>query len=76
MEPVQTALIIHQYLIPGAQVGAKVLTDGATGDLIDVFSVYRPVTPDQGCLWCNGLIDTAASRQKHSTSRNAEHSST
>lgn len=51
--------LIHQYLIPGAQVGAKVLTDGATGDLIDVFSVYRPVTPDQGCLWCNGLIDTA-----------------
>jgi len=48
--------LVHQYLIPGAQVGAKVTVDKATGEVLDVFSVYRPVLPDSGCLWCNGLI--------------------
>jgi molybdopterin/thiamine biosynthesis adenylyltransferase len=51
--------IVHQYLIPGVQVGAKVQVDKATGDIVDAFSVCRPVTPDQGCLWCNELINPA-----------------
>ena len=47
--------ITHQYGIPGIQVGAKipVAEDGTVGN---VFCVSRMVTPDQGCLWCNGLI--------------------
>ena len=47
--------IVHQYGIPGIQVGAKipVAEDGTVGD---VFCVSRMVTPEQGCLWCNGLI--------------------
>lgn len=49
--------IVHQYLIPGVQVGAKVRTDRSTGAILDIFSVVRPVTPDVGCLWCNGLIN-------------------
>jgi tRNA A37 threonylcarbamoyladenosine dehydratase len=48
--------LVHQYLIPGAQVGAKVTVDKTTGEILDVFSVYRPVMPGIGCLWCNGLI--------------------
>lgn len=48
---------VYQYLIPGIQVGSKVLIDKASGDVLDVYSVARPVTPDSGCLWCNGLID-------------------
>lgn len=51
--------IVHQYLVPGAQVGAKVRVDAATGDIIDVFTVNRPVMPDYGCLWCNQLISPA-----------------
>lgn len=51
--------LVHQYLIPGAQVGAKVTADKATGEILDVFSVYRPVLPGTGCLWCNGLISPA-----------------
>ncbi|MEU7692554.1 HesA/MoeB/ThiF family protein [Microbispora hainanensis] len=51
--------LVHQYLIPGAQVGAKVQADRKTGELLDVFTAYRPITPDRGCLWCNGLINTA-----------------
>ncbi len=48
--------IVHQYLIPGVQVGAKVITERTSGRVVDVFSVVRPVLPDCGCLWCNGLI--------------------
>jgi hypothetical protein len=50
---------LHQYLIPGVQVGSKVRIEKATGDVLDVFTVARPVTPDAGCLWCNGLISPA-----------------
>ena len=48
--------IVHQYGIPGIQVGAKipVADNGAVGN---VFCVSRMVTPEQGCLWCNGLIN-------------------
>ena len=50
--------IVHQYGIPGIQVGAKipVADDGTVGN---VFCVSRMVTPEQGCLWCNGLINPA-----------------
>lgn len=48
--------LVHQYLIPGVQLGAKVTVDRSTGNITDVFSVVRPVYPDAGCLWCNGLI--------------------
>jgi hypothetical protein len=49
--------IVHQYLIPGVQVGARVVTDPALGEILDVYAVSRPVNPSTGCLWCNGLID-------------------
>lgn len=51
--------IVYQYLIAGVQVGAKVSTNKETGEITDVFSIIRPVTPDTGCLWCNGLINPA-----------------
>ena len=35
--------IVHQYLIPGVQVGAKVQVDRKTGEITDVFSVVRPL---------------------------------
>lgn len=49
--------IVHQYLIPGVQVGAKVLLDKASGNILDVYAVVRPVTPGRGCMWCNELIN-------------------
>lgn len=59
-DPMQVRLvfnaIVHQFLIPGVQVGAKGVIDSQTGQITDVFSVVRHVTPDRGCLWCNGLI--------------------
>ncbi|MEU4517351.1 ThiF family adenylyltransferase [Amycolatopsis sp. NPDC024027] len=47
--------LVHQYLIPAVQVGAKVQLD-QTGSVTEVFSVVRPLTPGVSCLWCNELI--------------------
>jgi tRNA A37 threonylcarbamoyladenosine dehydratase len=49
--------IVQQYLIPAVQVGARVVTDPRDGSIEDVFAVSRPMFPQSGCLWCNGLID-------------------
>jgi hypothetical protein len=59
-DPMQVRLlfnaIVHQYLIPGVQVGAKAQPDKTTGEILDLFSVVRPMPPGHGCLWCNGLV--------------------
>jgi len=51
-------MLIHQYLIPGAQVGAKVRTDPMSRKVGDIHTATRLVLPafGQGCLWCNGYI--------------------
>jgi hypothetical protein len=51
--------LVHQFLIPGIQVGAKVPVDRRAGEVGRVFSVVRPVMPGLNCLWCNGLISPA-----------------
>ncbi len=48
--------IVHQYLIPAVQIGAKVRSD-IDGNLLDVMSANRQMRPGQGCLLCNQLID-------------------
>lgn len=50
--------LVHQYLIPGVQIGSKV-TVGDDGKVGDVFSVSRMILPftGGGCLLCNQLID-------------------
>lgn len=50
--------IVHQYLIPGVQIGAKIQL-GKDGEILDIFSVIRPMNPGEGCLWCNQLISPA-----------------
>jgi ThiF family len=51
--------LVHQYLIPGCEMGVKAQVDHGTGDLIDLFCVSRPLVPGIGCLWCNSLISPA-----------------
>lgn len=48
--------LVHQYLIPGMQLGVKIPVDRDSGQVGRVFSAVRPVLPSGGCLWCNGLI--------------------
>ncbi len=50
--------LIHQYLIPGVQLGSKIRPD-ADGALAEVMSANRPIRPGRGCLLCNQLIDAA-----------------
>lgn len=51
--------LVHQYGIPCQQVGVKVPVVQGTGAVGEIFCVARPVTPEKGCLWCNGLINAA-----------------
>ena len=48
--------LVHQYLIPAIQMGAKIRRD-SRGGLEDAMSAVRHVRPGDGCLWCNGLIN-------------------
>jgi hypothetical protein len=61
--------IVHQYLIPGFQVGAKVPVDKATGVVKEVFTVCRPILPSSGCLWCNGLISSEGLQREAATAK-------
>ncbi|MFN3336834.1 MAG: ThiF family adenylyltransferase, partial [Thermomicrobium sp.] len=51
--------IVHQYLIPGVQVGAKVPVDKGSGDIGEVVVLVRPVRPGENCLSCAELIPAA-----------------
>jgi len=60
--------VVQQYLIPAVQVGAKVQINPESGEILDVFSVVRPLIPGQGCLWCNELILPAKLQEEAVTS--------
>jgi hypothetical protein len=60
--------IVHQFLIPGVQIGSKVSV-GPDGDITNVYSVVRPLRPGQNCLWCNQLINPAKLAQEAKTGK-------
>jgi molybdopterin/thiamine biosynthesis adenylyltransferase len=51
--------LVHQFLIPGAQLGSRIRSDAATGAVEHVHTVTRWVLPDLGCLVCNAQINPA-----------------
>jgi hypothetical protein len=55
--------LCHQYLIPGAQVGAKVLSDDR-GNIRLAYVAYRPIDLGGACLECGGAIDADALRRE------------
>lgn len=59
--------IVHQYLIPGVQLGCKAVVDKKTGQIDQVYSVVRPINPDSGCLWCGQLISPSKLQQEAET---------
>jgi len=65
--------IVHQYLIPGVQLGSKIRSDSG-GTLAEVMSANRPVRPGHGCLWCNQLVDPSqlAAEAKTNEERKAQ----
>ena len=64
--------IVQQYLVPAVQVGARVVTDPQAGSVESVYAVSRPVFPQSGCLWCNGLIDATRLAEELTDARQAE----
>ena len=62
--------IVHRYLIPGIQIGAKVEL-GVDGEILEVYVAVRPVFPDAGCLYCQGLIDPVRLQQEARTPEEA-----
>lgn len=55
--------VCHQYLIPGAQVGAKVVAD-ADGAIELAFAMHRPLDLGGPCLECAGAIDADGLRRE------------
>jgi ThiF family len=49
--------LVHQYYVPGVQIGSKIAVNPRTGSIDAAFSVVRHVRPGTGCLVCNELID-------------------
>ena len=58
--------LVHQYLIPGMQIGAKVSVDKQTKQVGDIFTATRPVLPYAygGCLQCHELIPPGRLQQE------------
>jgi molybdopterin/thiamine biosynthesis adenylyltransferase len=49
--------LVHQYLIPGAQIGVKVSADKMSGKITNIVANTRIVIPGNGgCLECHRLI--------------------
>jgi hypothetical protein len=61
--------LVHQHLIPGVQIGSKVPVDKVSGEVGGVFAVCRPVIPNLGCLWCNGVISAARLQEEAANSK-------
>lgn len=55
--------VCHQYLVPGAQVGAKVVTDDS-GAVQLAYAMHRPIDLGGACLECCGAIDADALRRE------------
>ena len=57
--------IAHQYLVPAAQVGAKVVADRRhRREPSLVYSMYRPIDFSAACLECCGAIDPERLRRE------------
>jgi molybdopterin/thiamine biosynthesis adenylyltransferase len=64
--------IVHQFLIPGIQIGAKVELRPGTTEIEEIYTAVRPVLPDRGCLACAGLIDPMALQRENATDEERE----
>jgi hypothetical protein len=60
--------LVHQYLIPGIQVGTKVHANPETGEVDLVFAAERPLTLEAPCLECAGLIPAEALQREQLSS--------
>jgi molybdopterin/thiamine biosynthesis adenylyltransferase len=62
--------IVHRYLIPGVQIGAKIEI-GAGKQIEEIYVASRPVWPHTGCLQCNSLIPAHVVQREQRTEEEA-----
>ena len=67
--------LVHSFLIPGVQIGAKISIDRQSGAVNDVFAATRSVFPfaEGGCLSCNGLISSAQLQEEAISAEERRH---
>ncbi|WP_326912928.1 ThiF family adenylyltransferase [Rhizobium johnstonii] len=56
--------LVHQYLIPGVQLGSRIQVDETSGSIENIHTTARLVTPHAGCLLCNQAIDRVKLREE------------
>jgi hypothetical protein len=56
--------LAYQYLIPVVDIGVKVGTN-ARGSISGMPAELRLLTPEEGCLWCRGVLDPARLRAEN-----------
>ncbi|CDX12285.1 conserved hypothetical protein [Mesorhizobium plurifarium] len=56
--------VVHQFLIPGVQMGTRIQPDPATGALVNVHTSARLVVPSSGCLLCNEAVSPQRLREE------------
>ncbi|MBO9126934.1 MULTISPECIES: HesA/MoeB/ThiF family protein [unclassified Rhizobium] len=56
--------LVHQYLVPGVQLGSRIHAEEKTGAIENVHTTSRIVRPDCGCLLCNQAIDRVKLREE------------
>ena len=49
--------MVHQYLIPGVQIGSKLRVNPVTGRVREGTSIVRRLLLTEGCLLCRGVVD-------------------
>lgn len=56
--------LVHQYMVPGVQLGTRIQPDPESGALVNVHTSTRLVIPSSGCLLCNEAISPARLRDE------------
>ncbi|KQX43213.1 MULTISPECIES: ThiF family adenylyltransferase [unclassified Ensifer] len=64
--------LVHQYLVPGVQLGSRIQVEEITGDVVNVHTAARLVTPAGGCLLCNQAIDPRKLREESTSAEMRE----
>lgn len=66
--------LVHQYLVPGVQLGTRIQTNTETGEVVNIHTSARLVVPGCGCLLCNEAISRQRLRDESisDTMRKAE----
>jgi hypothetical protein len=64
--------IVHQYLVPGVQIGTRIDVDPSSGEIRDIRTNVRSVTPSTGCLRCNDLISSSKLQDESRDRRDRE----